>query len=934
VRSRTRQELLDEVARILVESGGFDMAFVAWHDPESHELKPVARFGDTTGYVDRIQIFGDERPEGLGPAGTAFRSGTCFLCRDFLEDPRTKPWHEAAAAAGWRSSAGIPISVGGVPRGVVSAYSRKTGIFGPEEVELFEQVAMDVTAGLERLDSEEKRRLAESELATSKRRLKLAIDAAGIGTYEWDMISDRIVWDEQSERLFGYEAGGFDGTYAGFANRIHPDDSAGVEQVIAASIADRAPFVHEFRVVWPDGSVHWIASRGEFTHEESGRPVRLYGASFDIGERKRAEAALRESEALLRQAIRVSGIGVFDHDHIADTIYWSPEQRAIHAQDAESPVTLDTYYSRVHPDDSDRIGEAVRHAHDPSGDGMFDVEHRLLLPDGSVRWTSTRSQTFFEGQGDARRPVQTVGAVTDITERKRADEEQKKLASVVERSDEFIGIATPEGKIVYLNNAAMRLVGIESLHEASQKVVFDFFPNSHHAQATEDLYPTLMKEGSWYGESRFRHFRTGAPIDVEINAFQIRDERGEPLYIATITRDIRERKKAEAEKAQLEASLVQAQKLESIGRLAGGVAHDFNNMLTVILGFAELATREGQPPGSIRSHLTEIVKAAERSRQISRQLLGFSRQLVVDPKPSDLNSIVEDLRNPLARLIGEDVQLRFSPGPSLWKTLMDSSQVNQILLNLAVNARDAMPNGGKVTIETANFTVDQEYTRTQANCTPGDYVMLAIIDNGKGMCRETQARIFEPFFTTKEKGIGTGLGLAMVYGIVKQNGGFVSVNSEVDQGTTFRIFFPRLVGAGDSSERLRRPVPNGAGSVLLVEDDELVRAVTTAGLESIGYTPLVAASAQEALRICEQRGAQIRLIVTDVVMPGMTGTELRDRVNVLRPDIKVLFMSGYTSNVIVTHGVLQKGVHFIQKPFSIEELARKIMEVLGSADSD
>jgi two-component system, cell cycle sensor histidine kinase and response regulator CckA len=419
---------------------------------------------------------------------------------------------------------------------------------------------------------------------------------------------------------------------------------------------------------------------------------------------------------------------------------------------------------------------------------------------------------------------------------------------------------------------------------------------------------------------------------VAFTAFYIRDDRGTPLYIATVTRDITERKKAAADKAKLEASLIQAQKLESIGRLAGGVAHDFNNMLTVILGFAELGKARVLYPDIVRSHLEEIVKAAQHSRQITEQLLGFSRQQIIAPKPSNLNSIIKNLRNSLARLIGEDIELLFFSEPNLWSILVDSSQINQILLNLSANARDAMPKGGKLAIETANVRITEQYAQGLANCTPGDYVMVTVSDNGRGMSRDTQAHLFEPFFTTKEKGIGTGLGLATVYGIVKQNGGFIHVSSEIGQGTTFKICFPRLAGAGVSVEPPQTWVQTGAGSVLLVEDDDLVRAVTTAALQSIGYTALMAASAQEALRICAQSGADIRLILTDVVMPGMTGAELRDRVNVLYPNIPVLFMSGYTSDVIVTHGVLKKGVQFIQKPFSIDELARKIGEMLVSAD--
>jgi PAS domain S-box-containing protein len=372
VQSRTRQELLETIVRILVEYGGFAMAFVAWYDPDSHQLKPVARFRDTAGYADRIRIFGDERPEGQGPAGVAF-SGVCYLCQDLLEDPRMLPWREAAAASGWHALAAIPISMGGAPCGVVLAYSRETGIFGMEEVLLFEQVATDVSLGIERLDAEEKRRFVEVALARSERRLKFAMDAAAIGTYEWELDTGQVIWDDQTDRLFGYDPGGFEGTYAAFEDRIHPDDRAGVENGLAVALNTRTPFVHEFRIVWPDGSVHYISGHGEFTYDHAGRPVRMYGATFNIDDRKRAEAALRQSGDLLRQAVRVSGIGVFEHDHVINMFYWSPEMRAIHGVDAESPVNLDVYYSRIHPDDRERIAAEVASAHDPAGNGLFDV---------------------------------------------------------------------------------------------------------------------------------------------------------------------------------------------------------------------------------------------------------------------------------------------------------------------------------------------------------------------------------------------------------------------------------------------------------------------------------------------------------------------------------------------------------------------------------
>jgi signal transduction histidine kinase len=330
-------------------------------------------------------------------------------------------------------------------------------------------------------------------------------------------------------------------------------------------------------------------------------------------------------------------------------------------------------------------------------------------------------------------------------------------------------------------------------------------------------------------------------------------------------RDVTEQKQAEKEQKELEERLFEAQKMESIGRLAGGVAHDFNNMLTVILGYAALAKAESAPSDRHLKYLEEIEKAGNRSREIIRQLLGFSRRQIITPKPANLNRLLADMEMTLAHLIGEDIELRFLPAPDIWTALLDPSQIHQVLLNLVINARDAMPNGGRLTIGTANVELLEEHCRTQVGSKPGQYVVMAASDNGIGMSRETMAHVFEPFFTTKEPGKGTGLGLATVYGIVQQNGGFVSVHSELGRGSTFKIYFPRATSGGELTEETAPPrVSAGAGTILLVEDDELVRRVTTAALESIGYTPLVASGPEEALRLCAQPGAEIQLMLTDV----------------------------------------------------------------------
>ncbi|MGH7569267.1 MAG: response regulator [Gemmatimonadales bacterium] len=405
-----------------------------------------------------------------------------------------------------------------------------------------------------------------------------------------------------------------------------------------------------------------------------------------------------------------------------------------------------------------------------------------------------------------------------------------------------------------------------------------------------------------------------------------RDESGRPRRLLATVLDVTEQR-------GIEHQLRQAQKMEAVGRLAGGLAHDFNNILTAITGYAGLLLEDLAAADARRGDVDEIRRAAERAAALTRQLLAFSRQQVLAPRVLDLNDLVTNLDNMLRRLIGEDVELVTVPAPDLGAIRADPGQLEQVLVNLVVNARDAMPEGGRLTIETANVTLDEDYTRLHAPALPGQYVLLAVSDTGTGMDPETRNHIFEPFYTTKEKGKGTGLGLATVYGIVKQSGGFVWVYSEPGQGATFKIYLPRV---DERAQPLETPAASttslrGTETVLLVEDEVTVRTVARQMLERQGYTVLEATGAEAATAIAETHDGPIHLLLTDVVMPGSSGRALADRLTPLRPELRVLFMSGYTDEAVVRHGMLERGVAYLQKPFAPEGLARRVREVIDRA---
>jgi PAS domain S-box-containing protein len=441
-------------------------------------------------------------------------------------------------------------------------------------------------------------------------------------------------------------------------------------------------------------------------------------------------------------------------------------------------------------------------------------------------------------------------------------------------------------------------------------------------------------EGFKSGEKRPRTFTVTCKGGTEkiINFIPVQLETRENLIACE---DITELKRAEEEKAVLQEQLRHSQKMEAIGRLAGGIAHDFNNLLTVIKGYSQLSSFELKEGDPLRVNIDEIQNAAERAASLTRQLLAFSRRQVMEMKVLDLNTLLRDLEKMLRRVIGEDIEMVIQLAEDLGRVRADVGQIEQVIMNLAVNAKDAMPSGGKLTIETANVELDESYARNHIDVKHGHYVMFSVSDTGVGMSPEVRERIFEPFFTTKEQGKGTGLGLSTTYGIVKQSEGHIWVYSAQGKGTTFKIYLPRVNEPLEEirKEVLKEELPRGNETVLIVEDEEEVRKLAGKILEKQGYRILETFNGDDALVACERRKSPIHLMLADIVMPGMSGSELAKLLKPLYPEIKILYMSGYTDNAIVRHGVLEKGVNYIQKPFTMEGLARKVREVLDK-DSD
>ncbi len=496
-----------------------------------------------------------------------------------------------------------------------------------------------------------------------------------------------------------------------------------------------------------------------------------------------------------------------------------------------------------------------------------------------------------------------------------------RLMTAIEQAAEGMVVTDAAGVIQYVNPAFTTMTGY-SREEAIGMNPRILKSGKHDAAFYAGMWATILAGRRWNGEIINRR-KDGSLYTEKMSLTPVRDEHGKVMHVVAIKEDVTARK-------LLEEQFRQAQKMEAVGRLAAGVAHDFNNLLTVIMGYSEIMLERFPSGDPIRDYAIEIKAAGEKAAGLTRQLLAFSRQQVLAPQILDLNKLITNLTKMLKRMIGEDVHLVFNSGSFHATVKADPGLIEQVILNLAVNARDAMPRGGKLTVETARVEVDETYKLTHPAVSAGPYVMLAVSDTGCGMDKDTQAHIFEPFFTTKEQGKGTGLGLATVYGIVKQSGGSVWVYSEPGAGTTFKIYLPAFDGLPQSPE-IRTVTKGGSETILLVEDDAGLREFTRIVLESRGgYRVLASESGKRALLFAAQFKGPIHLLLTDVVMPAMNGRKLSEKLARVRPDMKILFMSGYTDDTVVRHGVLEEEMAFLQKPFTPESLLRKVRNALDA----
>ncbi len=673
---------------------------------------------------------------------------------------------------------------------------------------------------------------------------------------------------------------------------------------------------------------HWVSASAAPLRDEQGRIIAGIVAFPDLTERKRAELQLKEAILRQNEAVKAGNVGLWDWNLVTNSVHYSTEWKAqIGYEDHEINDDFEEWRSRIHPDDLEPTVQKVQHSVEERSQD-HQVEFRFRHKDGSYRWILAKASVL---QDDAGRPVRMLGSHADITERKQAEdalrESEERYRGLFNEALDMIHMVDQDGRIKDANPVELATMGY-SREEYIGKPIMELIHPDNRVETAGRLKDVLAGR-------EIRRFETalvnkqGEKVFVEANAVpQIND--GKVVSARAILRNVTERKLADEERAQLEEQFHQAQKLESIGRLAGGVAHDLNNLLAPILGYGEMLLEDAVGVDPRREPLEEIVEASMRARDLVRQLLAFSRKQALEFKHIEVNTLLKNFEKLLRRTIREDIAIHLNLAEPLPSIKGDVGQLEQVVMNLTVNAQDAMPDGGTLTIETALAELDESYAAERQGVVPGSYVMLVVSDSGCGLDADVREHLFEPFFTTKEKDKGTGLGLATVYGIVKQHGGNIWAYGEPGMGASFKVYLPITTEPADGKEEILRTPSDlfGSETILLVEDSGQLRKLARTILKQRGYTVLVAAGGKEALALLEHHEGPVHMLLTDVVMPDMNGKQLFEQISARYPDIKTLYMSGYTDDVIVHHGVLEEGVHFIQKPFPVNALAIKVRELL------
>jgi PAS domain S-box-containing protein len=770
-----------------------------------------------------------------------------------------------------------------------------------------------------------KRKLAEDALGESEERYRSFVQHFRGIAYRGEMDFTPIFFHGAVEEITGYTERELVDGKPRWDQVIHPEDLPAffTEDEEKLHSTPNYSYEREYRIIRKDGSVRWVQEVIQNICDASGKPAIVQGAIYDIADRKQAEEALRESEEKYRSIFDSAGEGIVVIQDGIISFFNSrmTEMLGLSSTDI-SRLTNESFLSFIHPEDqkqvADRYDRRLKGQELPST-----YSARLIDRGGESLWVDL-SPTFISWKG---KPA-ILTFVTDITERKMSEEELQKLASVVKHSSELINLATLDGKMIFLNESGCKMLGIDP-DEVERTHIMEVFPDHQRELVQNELLPELMQGNTWEGELQYRNLKSGNLIDVHARTFTVHaPNTRKPLFLANVSMEITDRKLAEKEKNKLETRLLQAQKMESIGTLAGGIAHDFNNILTPLMAHSEMALMDLPEDSPVQFNLKEMIKASKRARDLVKQILTFSRQNGQGSMPLKLGTIVKEALKLLRSSIPTTIEIQQKALTDSDMVLADPTQMHQILMNLCTNAYHEMDEGGTIEVSLTDTKFDSKSAKQFDNLNPGDYLQLSVRDTGPGMAPDVVEKIFEPYFTTKERGVGTGLGLAVVHGIVQNHGGSIQVESDHGKGTTFHVFLPKL--DIDTAEKIehREPIPTGNERILFIDDEAPIVDVGKQMLERLGYEVITRTSSIEALELFRSQQDQFDVVITDMTMPNMTGVELSKKMINIRPDIPVILCTGF-SEQITEEKATGLGIQgYVMKPIIMSEIAHKIRKIL------
>ncbi len=850
--------------------------------------------------------------------GAVIRTGEPVIANEPSRDPRRgglPPGHPAL-----RHFLGLPIHYGTALVGMVGIANRPEGY--DQAVVAFLQPFLAACGGLvNAYRTEQARAQAEAELRENQERFRQVTETISEVFWLTDPNKNQMIYISPGyENIWGRSCESLYTAPQSWLEAIHPNDRSRVRDA-ALTRQMEGTYDETYRIVRPDGTIRWIHDRAFPVRNSTGAVHRIAGLAEDITKRVQAEEALRESERRFRLMADAAPVLIWMSGPDKLCTYFNKTWLDFTGRTMEQELG-NGWAEGVHPEDFDRCLAIYVEAFDQRK--PFQMEYRLRKADGSYGWILDSGVPRMQADGMF---VGYIGACTDITEHKEIERalraSEVRHRQIVETAAEGIWVIDAAQTTTFVNRRTEEMLGYAP-GEMTGRSLFEFMDDEGRAICEA----TIARGHQGIGEQHDFKFqrKDGRPLWTIVSTTPLFDDQG--IYCGSLgmLTDITARR-------HLEEEFRQAQKMEAVGRLAGGIAHDFNNLLTVITGYNEALLRKLDAPHPLHRYAEEVGKAAQRAATLTSQLLAFSRQQVAQPRVLDLNDVVASMENLLRRLLGEHITLITLLDPALGHINADPSQLEQVIMNLAINARDAMPEGGTITLTTAEVAFSSPEAAPQhVALPPGSYVTLSVRDEGIGMDTATQGLIFDPFYTTKEQGKGTGLGLAMVYGIAKQSGGAITVQSAIGQGTTLTLYLPRAATkmVPHQNTQSTAPVKGGAETILVVEDEQDLQALVVEQLIEVGYQVLCARDGQEALRLCLTETTRIDLLLTDVVMPGLQGPDLAQQLRAQWPHLKVLFTSGYPGNYLSGDTIFANGNAFLQKPFTAKSLLEKVRAILDS----